>query len=174
MVALENLPLVLFHKEALYEVGHLLGKPIKVDGYTANQSKLNQSNICIEMDISKPLPSHIWIKLLDKGTAIKVRYGKVPHYCMFCHKLGHKEIVCLAKEKAPSVSVAVPTIPKQNPATLASLTCQNPWQDSSGKIDRQFANRGGRALLPFRGRNGRGRGNYHFVPTERDTHYFLV
>lgn len=38
-VALENLPIFLFQKEALYEIGKLLGTPVKIDGYTANRSK---------------------------------------------------------------------------------------------------------------------------------------
>lgn len=54
-VCLENLPIVLFHKEALLEVGKLLGKPVRMDGYIANKSKVNQANICIEMDVYKPV-----------------------------------------------------------------------------------------------------------------------
>lgn len=45
---------------------------------------------------------------MDKGTAIKIRYGMVPHYCKFCLKLGHLDSNCLAKEKevaAPSRNV---------------------------------------------------------------------
>lgn len=71
-LALENLPLFLFHKEALFDLGRLLGKPIRVDGYTANRSKLNQPNICIEMDVSKNLPTHLWVKIFERGTAVKV------------------------------------------------------------------------------------------------------
>lgn len=47
-ISLENLPIFLFHREALYEIGKFLGVPIKVDGYTANRSKLHQASICVE------------------------------------------------------------------------------------------------------------------------------
>lgn len=41
MGVLENLPIFLFHKEALFEIGKLLGTPMKIDGYTTNKSKLS-------------------------------------------------------------------------------------------------------------------------------------
>lgn len=77
-VTFENLPVFLFHKEALYEIGKLLGKPVKVDGYTPNKNKLHQANICIKVFVSVDLPSHVWIKVLDKGTAIKLQYNNIP------------------------------------------------------------------------------------------------
>lgn len=98
-VSLENLPIFLFHKEALFEIGKMLGVPVKIDGYTANRSKLHQANLCIEMDISKDLPSHFWIGMLDKGVAIKVSYGNIPQYCKHFHKLGHMVAKCLVEEK---------------------------------------------------------------------------
>lgn len=77
-VTFENLPVFLFHKEALFEIGRLLGRPVKVDGYTLNKSKLHQASVCIEVDISKQLPSHVWIKVLDTGTVIKFTLVKFP------------------------------------------------------------------------------------------------
>lgn len=40
-VSLENLPVVLYHKEALVEIEKLIVNPVKLDGYTGNKSKLN-------------------------------------------------------------------------------------------------------------------------------------
>lgn len=89
-VAFVKLLIFLFNKEALFEIGKLIGKPIKVDGYTTNKSKLNQASVCIELDITQPHPTHVWINLLDFGLAVKVSYFHI----------GHEEIHCLANEKA--------------------------------------------------------------------------
>lgn len=72
--------------------------PVKLDGYTANRSKLHQANMCVEMDVSKSLPSHLWVKVMDKGGPVKVTYINVPHFFKYCKKLGHLENLCLAKE----------------------------------------------------------------------------
>lgn len=129
-VSLENLPIFMFHKEALFEIGKLIGNPVKIDGYTTNKSKLNQANICIYLDVSKPLISHLWIKVLEKGTAIKVSYGRVPHYCMNCHKLGHLESNCLARENLPNEHVAAPTRHVEHPRPEQAST--RPLNHSNG------------------------------------------
>lgn len=64
-------------KEALFEIAKLLGKPRKIDGYTANKSKLNQANILVEIDVSKPLPGHLWINVAGVGTAVRLFYNKI-------------------------------------------------------------------------------------------------
>lgn len=89
----------MFHKEVLFEIGKLMGTLVKIDGYTANRSKLHKANLCVEVDVSKPLPFTLWLKVLDTSIVIKVNYGSVPHYCSHCHKLGHLQVNCLAREK---------------------------------------------------------------------------
>lgn len=101
-ISLENLPIFLFQEEALFQIGKLVGVPVKLDGYTANRSKLHQATMCVEVDVSKSFPSHVWIQVMGRGVPIKVTYANVPHYCNFCKKLGHLETVCLAKEKPTS------------------------------------------------------------------------
>lgn len=100
-VTLEKLPIFLFDKEALFEIAKLLGKPIKVDGYTTNKSKLSQGSIFVELDVSKNLPKHLWLNIMGKGTALKVNYPKIPYYCNNYLKLGHTASAshCLATEK---------------------------------------------------------------------------
>lgn len=156
-IALENLPIFLFHKEALFEIGKLLGKPIKVDGYTANRSKLSQANLCIELDVSKNLPTHLWVKVLDKGTAVKVNYSKVPSYCKGCLKLGHLERACLAngnKEKFHGE--------KQDDHVVNHLRVRNQRQDNVRKEDQWIEGNGKRGWNNQFARggiqNGRGRG----------------
>lgn len=76
-ISIEKLPIFLFDKEALFEIAKLLGKPRKIDGYTANKSKLNQANILVEIDVSKPLPGHLWINVAGVGTAVRLFYNKI-------------------------------------------------------------------------------------------------
>lgn len=167
-ISLENLPIFLFHKEALFEIGKLLGTPVKVDGYTANKSKLSQANLCIEMDVSKKHPSHLWIKTLETGTAVKVNYGKMPHYCGNCHKLGHLEKACLAKIQTgnhttqPEIPDLVRPRPLYKPGYpyKGQQIDENEWIQGSRRNGRHmnYGSRGGRAYIG--GRGGRGRGDF--------------
>lgn len=169
-ISLENLPIFLFHKEALFEIGKLLGTPVKIDVYTANKSKLSQANLCIEMDISKALPNHLWIGILEKGVAVKVNYGSIPHYCNHCNKLGHLEAKCLAKEKTVQVVHRTKPAPKpqQNNAKSSSPAHNKKKDDYQWEEVRK--NKGKKSFATFRvgrtsfgggGRGGRGRGSYH-------------
>lgn len=146
-MAFEKLPIFLFNKEALFEIGKLIGKPIKVDGYTANKSKLNQASVCIELDITKPRPTHVWINLLDSGMAVKVSYSQIPAYCTCCKKLGHEVYHCLANETVvePPVNSGVDDIPHYLHVPSDSILGKPPPQNS-------FVVRGGRN--PRGGRGG--------------------
>lgn len=92
-MSFEKLPIFLFHKEAVFEIGKLLGHPIKIYGIIANKSKLNQATSCIEIDVYKTLPSHFWLNALNKVFVVKDFYGKIPHYGKHCHKLGHLDLI---------------------------------------------------------------------------------
>lgn len=176
-VSLEKLPIFLFHKEALYEIGKLLGNPVKIDGYTANRSKLCQENLCIELDVSKPLPNHLWLKTMDKGFAVKVSYSKVPHYCVNCHKLGHLEANCLAKEKSlDRVDVVnAGTSKEKQPSRRNNRAAPDhgygnitQWVKVPGRRGYGGRNSRGGRFGSVRGRGGGGRGDFsqfHYNPS---------
>lgn len=50
-IQLPELPLELYHPKALYKIGQLLGKPVKMDVNTA----FGYARICVEIDTSQPL-----------------------------------------------------------------------------------------------------------------------
>lgn len=168
-VSFEKLPVFLFDKEALYEIGKLIGKLVKLDGYTANRSKLNQATICIEVDVSKPLIRHVWLQVLGKGVAIKVSYSKVPHFCTACKKLGHLESNCLGlvnreeevllnsgMEKGTEVHVA----PSLGEDTNGSILGRGP----SSFVPRRGRWNGGRGTGGRGGRGGRGDFCVNYTP----------
>lgn len=52
-IGLPELPLHLFHKKALFEITSLIGKPLKVDKPTADQTRPSIARVCVELDLLK-------------------------------------------------------------------------------------------------------------------------
>nr|XP_027109270.1 uncharacterized protein LOC113729143 [Coffea arabica] len=69
-VALEHLPIHFFDKVSLFSIVAAIGSPLQVDAATANLVRPSVARICIDLDISRDLPSRIWI-----GTGSNGRQG---------------------------------------------------------------------------------------------------
>ncbi|VFQ96694.1 unnamed protein product [Cuscuta campestris] len=89
-VTMDKLPLHLIDFQALYTIGTLLGRPVKVDDYTVNRYRRESARICIEIDLSLPPPPKINIRLGEKDLVINCTYESRPIFCTQCKKLGHK------------------------------------------------------------------------------------
>ncbi|KAL2228321.1 UNVERIFIED_CONTAM: hypothetical protein Sindi_1811800 [Sesamum indicum] len=53
-VSFPEFPAHLFHKDALYVIASMVGRP-QIDDFTFNQSKLSKAGVCIEIDLLTPL-----------------------------------------------------------------------------------------------------------------------
>ena len=96
-VTIKKVPLYLYYVEALFELAKPIGRPLRVDNYTANLSRLDRVRICIEVDLSKPLLKHICINALNNSLTLNVLYEDIPNYCQLCSRLGHQESKCFVK-----------------------------------------------------------------------------
>src|SRR4051812_5061445 len=123
-ISLPNLPLFLFNKPALFNIGSLLGKPLTLDAPTADLSRPSVARVCVEVDLLKRLPPRLWLdcEAVD-GFWQEVIYEKIPQYCRHCKRLVHDMSVCMlahpelakksnAKEKNMTIN---PQIAKKNP-----------------------------------------------------------
>lgn len=99
--------------------------------------------------------------MMEQGTAIKVRYGKIPLFCNSCSKLGHMEIGCLAKEKIVDSRVihsrSEPSLQQVSPSAVSSPHPQNSCRSySRGRGPQVPVSSGRGASGTVRGRGGRG------------------
>lgn len=58
--------LVYLHKpEAFFEIARLIGTPMKADNATTNLWRPSVARVCVEVDVSKDLPTHPYIQSND-------------------------------------------------------------------------------------------------------------
>ncbi|CAH9085074.1 unnamed protein product [Cuscuta epithymum] len=111
-VKLDGLPIHLHDLRALSCIASLLGRPIRIDEPTATFSRPSTARICIEIDISKPLPSNIWINNGDSGFYQSVLYENLPMFCCNCSRFGHSKcppLVTVSHTKAVLVDTSAPS-----------------------------------------------------------------
>lgn len=125
-----KLPLELYNAQFLNRIGSSLGTMLKIDRLTSIHSRGKFARICVEMDLSKPLVSHIIIR----GYNINLEYEGLHQICFDCGCYGHRAEDC----KQQNV-VAVPqgSAPDNigNQATLVSgqdCIIQNAQGSASG------------------------------------------
>lgn len=75
-IKLPELPYNLFHKSTLGEIANSIGKPLKLDCETENQSRAAFAKICVEVDILVKRPASIAIAMRDTYINQKVIYEK--------------------------------------------------------------------------------------------------
>lgn len=67
---------------------------MKVDHSTLNLSQTTAARVCIELDISKPRPTRVWIGLPIGRAWQDVLYPDLPTYCSSCSCIGHNVVNC--------------------------------------------------------------------------------
>lgn len=117
---------------------------------------------------------------MDVGVVIKVNYGRVPHFYKHCHKLGHLQAKCLAKDSSADVVVSS-EVPSRNdhlsyvPSEiirhnrLSGYNHEKSWQKPAVRRRKnQIPHEGNRNHYSVRGRGGNrgraqgGRGDFRY------------
>lgn len=112
-VSIRGVPLYLQNKSALWEIAHMIGLPLKMDSATFNGVRPSVVRLCIEVDISKPLPTRLHIQGGDNEIYPSVEYENVPLFCTVCRILGHDDKSC--KQLSQEGQEVQPPVPTQNP-----------------------------------------------------------
>ncbi|XP_059290809.1 uncharacterized protein LOC132044336 [Lycium ferocissimum] len=94
-------------KKALSKISNGLGTPIYADDYTSNVARVSYAQVLVDMDVTKPPPKQIQVKIPREGLIDQViEYDSEPKICEKCIQIGHN---CATKTQA--VPVAKPTRP---------------------------------------------------------------
>ncbi|XP_021767732.1 uncharacterized protein LOC110732122 [Chenopodium quinoa] len=112
-VKFPNLPLNCWESDTLTRLGSLLGVPICADECTTRQLRVSFTRVLIEIDVTKPMPTSIWVERPSKELLeIRVVYEWAPPFCSKCNKIGHD---CSVKPPMPKQASKQPTSvpPKQ-------------------------------------------------------------
>ncbi|KAL6550647.1 hypothetical protein OROMI_021135 [Orobanche minor] len=83
------LPVHLFDKKSMFTIASSLGKPLRIDGATAELSRPSTPRVCVEINLSQPLLQEVEISLDGKPLIQPVEYENIPKYCSNCKLLGH-------------------------------------------------------------------------------------
>ncbi|CAI0465284.1 unnamed protein product [Linum tenue] len=83
-------PVHFYHKEVLFSLGNMIGRPIKLDYHTQHQQRAKFARMAIELDLSKPLVTRI---RLD-GQWQYIEYENLPTVCFECGRVGHTSLTC--------------------------------------------------------------------------------
>ncbi|KAL4286763.1 hypothetical protein AHAS_Ahas19G0118700 [Arachis hypogaea] len=90
-VRLPDLPIEYYDKRFLGTVGDQIGKTLKVDMNTANQSREKFAKLCMKIDLNKPLDA----KYLVNGQNYFIEYEGLHMVCFKCGKFGHVNEGCM-------------------------------------------------------------------------------
>lgn len=74
---LYELPIEYYHVEALQIIGNAIGKVLRIDIHTANESKGRFTCLCIQVDIGKPLVTTLLIGGKEQSVCLKESKGFV-------------------------------------------------------------------------------------------------
>ncbi|GLT78373.1 hypothetical protein SLA2020_499110 [Shorea laevis] len=90
---LPRLRIEYYDVQILERIGKLIGTPLRINAYTAHQSRDQYARICIQVDLDEPL-----IPLVRIGNHVqKIPYEGLVALCFSCGCVGHREGVCPLK-----------------------------------------------------------------------------
>ena len=97
-VRLPELPIEFYDSSVLKEIGSAIGPILRVDSYTASETRGGYARLCVQLDLKKPLISSIRVGRLVQ----RVLYEGISSLCFCCGKLGHKQDNCGMRVRKPS------------------------------------------------------------------------
>lgn len=87
-----ELPTEYYKSNALLRIATVVGKLIKADLVTKNKRKCKYARLCIELDLTCPLPPHVE---LDGGFLQPIEYEGLHVLCYQCGCVGHLKHECI-------------------------------------------------------------------------------
>mgnify|MGYP000957094387 FL=1 len=89
-VRLSGLPIEYYNAKALQHIGKAIGNVLRIDTFTATESRGKFARLCIQVDVNKPLITTVMIGKLQQT----VTYEGIHNLCFECGRMGHKREAC--------------------------------------------------------------------------------
>ena len=93
-----ELPIEFYDASVLKEIGSVIGPVLRINSYTASETRGGYARLCVQIDLDKPLISSIRVGKLVQ----RVLYEGISSLCFCCGKLGHKQESCGLKTSQPN------------------------------------------------------------------------
>nr|POE77164.1 uncharacterized protein CFP56_64448 [Quercus suber] len=94
-VRFPELPIEFYDRSVLLEIGKAIGPVMRIDSYTASDSRGSYARLCIQIDLMKRLINTIKVGRLYQ----KVLYEGLSSLCFGCGRVGHKQEACSYREQ---------------------------------------------------------------------------
>lgn len=96
-IGFPSLPVNFFHEDMLRSIAGNIGYVLRVHDASLAMTDTSEALVCVELDLNIPRRERIWIGVENGGFWQQVSYNRVPHFCSFCHKIGHIDYQCKKK-----------------------------------------------------------------------------
>ncbi|KAG8365360.1 hypothetical protein BUALT_Bualt18G0096600 [Buddleja alternifolia] len=83
-----------FHRQFLYHVASLIGKPLKLDEATTEIDNPVVARMCVEINVLDKLQPDVPIQIGGETRYFKIQYEGIPEYCRICRHKGHTMNAC--------------------------------------------------------------------------------
>nr|AIK35195.1 LINE-type retrotransposon LIb DNA [Ipomoea batatas] len=128
-IRIPDLPMEYFRDDAIRDIAENVGKPLKLDRTTIIAAKGKFARIAVEIDLSKPLVSEVWV-----GNYLQtVEYEGLHVICFSCGVVGHREQSC------PDSKQNVPETPnvEQTQNTMPEAACMQHAVPATSPVQNQ-------------------------------------
>ncbi|KAG8385901.1 hypothetical protein BUALT_Bualt03G0093300 [Buddleja alternifolia] len=78
-----------FHRQFLFHVASIIGKPLKLDEATSEIENPAVARICVEINVMEKLQSEIPVQVEGKTSLLRIQYEGIPEYGRICRHRGH-------------------------------------------------------------------------------------
>ncbi|KAL3643120.1 hypothetical protein CASFOL_013935 [Castilleja foliolosa] len=140
-----GIPVAYINQSTAKVIGNTIGKYLKADLDSPTQKWKNYVRIHTEIDIQKPLVSHIVLSCSGKSKiAVEIRYERLTDCCYKCGKLGHKMAACKEIENSGSKNYLGPWLKAENsllknPISSQNLNKTDEYPISKGESSRNYS-----------------------------------
>ena len=84
-IRLNELPIEYYNVEALHLIGGAIGNVLRVDTFTASETRGRFARLCVQVDVGKPLATTVMIGKLEQP----ISYEGLHKLCFGCGRMGH-------------------------------------------------------------------------------------
>lgn len=94
---LPELPIEFYDTSVLKEIGSVIGPVLRIDSFTASESRGGYARLSVQIDLEKPLINSIRVGRLVQ----RVLYEGISSLCFCCGRIGHRQENCSYSVKQP-------------------------------------------------------------------------